>query len=105
MTESQRNGEEIVKVGEGERRERGEQAVVALPDSPENLCQTQEEVRLLETDMCVKEVEGAQGQESPSRQEKACGGDGGALGSCLMAVCMSKFTHIHVPQSIPTSVH
>lgn len=27
--------------------------------------------------MCVKEVEGALGQESPYRQEKACGGDGG----------------------------
>lgn len=65
------------KVREGERRERGEQAVVALPDSPENLSQNQEEVRLLETDMCVEEVEGAQGQESPYRQEKACGGDGG----------------------------
>lgn len=44
---------------------------------PEFLSQIQEEVRLLEADMCVKEVEGVQGQESPYRQEKACGGDGG----------------------------
>ncbi|KAG7242325.1 hypothetical protein INR49_024001 [Caranx melampygus] len=47
------------------------------PECPENLSQTQEEALLLEADMCVKEVEGAQGQESPYRQEKACGGDGG----------------------------
>lgn len=47
---------------------------------PENLSQIQEEVLLLEADMCVKEVEGAQGQESPYRQEKDCGGDGGGGG-------------------------
>lgn len=95
---------------ERERRERGEQAVVALPDSPENLSQIQEEVRLLETDMCVKEVEGAQGQESPYRQEKACGGDGGGW-RCrvsapvwrLFAQCMYKFTHTYM--FLSTAVH
>lgn len=76
MIKRQRNGKETVQSERGSR-EPGERAVVALPDSPENLSQNQEEVRLLETDMCVKEVEGAQGQESPYRQEKACGGDGG----------------------------
>lgn len=35
--------------------------------------------------MCVKEVEGTQGQESPYRQEKACGGGGGGGGSRLLS--------------------
>lgn len=51
-----------------------------LLSCPENLSPFQEKVLLLEADMCVKEVEGAQGQESPYRQEKACGGDGGGGG-------------------------
>lgn len=80
-------------------RERDGWAVVACPQCPENLSQIQEVVLLLEADMCVKEVEGAQGQESPYRQEKACGGDGGVevegLGSCLIAVCS---THTHRPK-------
>ncbi len=47
--------------------------------------------------MCVKEVEGAQGQESPNRQEKACGGDGGGGGGgsrLLSDSCLLK-THTH----------
>lgn len=43
--------------------------------------------------MCVKEVEGAQGQESPYRQEKACGGDGGGGGSRLLSD--SSFLNTH----------
>lgn len=45
--------------------------------------------------MCVKEVEGAQGQESPYRQEKACGGDGrgGGGGSRLLSDSCLLNTH------------
>lgn len=43
--------------------------------------------------MCVKEVEGTQGQESPYRQEKACGGDGG--GSRLLSDSCLLNTHKH----------
>ena len=54
--------------------------------------------------MCVKEVEGAQGQESPYRQEKACGGDGGGGGggsrllsdSCLLNTHTHTRTHTHI---------
>ena len=56
--------------------------------------------------MCVKEVEGAQGQESPYRQEKACGGDGGVGGggsrllsdSCLLNTHIHTHTHTHTPK-------
>lgn len=65
---------------------------------PESFRQRQEEVRLLEADMCVKEVEGAPGQESAHRQEKACGGDGGGwrwrVPGLLSDGCFSH-THTH----------
>lgn len=46
--------------------------VVCLSSDFQCFRQRQEELRLLEADMCVKEVEGAQGQESAYRQEGAC---------------------------------
>lgn len=61
-----------------------ERWIIACPQCPQNLSHVQEKALLLEADMCVKEVEGAWGQESPYRQEKACGGDGGAGGSWLL---------------------
>lgn len=45
--------------------------------------------------MCVKEVEGAQGQESPYRQEKACGGDGGGGGGGSRLLSDSRLVKTH----------
>lgn len=67
----------------------------SYPRLPEDLSHFQEEVLLLEADMYVEEVEGARGQESPYRQEKACGGGV----SRYLAVCAAQ--HILKPTHRP----